>query len=152
MIDITNQSQLVALLCKLSQKDVPRFGIMTPHHMVEHLAFSVQFSNGKLPQKLYVTPEKARAIKQFILGDGEHPIGFKSPVLGDGLEALVTPDLPAAIQYLGTELASFDQYFAEHPTVAPTNPMLGELTHSEWIRFHNKHFSHHLKQFGLLSA
>lgn len=151
MIDVMNRNELFAVLGKLKPNQLAQFGIMTPHHMVEHLAFSVQFANGKLSQKLYVTPERAQAIKQFILGDGAHPIGFKSPLLGEGLEPLSTSDLSAAIHYLDQELRAFDAYFADHPTSTPINPMLGELSYSEWIGFHNKHFSHHFKQFGLLA-
>lgn len=151
MIDVMNRNELFTILGKLEPDELAQFGIMTPHHMVEHLAFSVRFSNGKLPQKLHVTPERAQTIKQFILGTEAHPIGFKSPLLGEGLEPLTTSDLSAAIHYLAQELGAFDGYFAQNPTSNPTNPLLGALSYSEWIRFHNKHFAHHFKQFGLLA-
>jgi len=29
-------------------------------------------------------------------------------------------------------------------------PRLGKLNYKEWIIFHNKHFTHHFKQFELI--
>jgi len=111
---------------------------------------SVRFSNGRSPQPLYVSDERAQASKRFILGDGQYPIGFKAPMLGDTPSPLITADLNAAIHYLEDELAYFDAYFEKHPDMVSMNPVLGELTYSEWIVLHNKHFSHHFKQFTLL--
>jgi oxepin-CoA hydrolase/3-oxo-5,6-dehydrosuberyl-CoA semialdehyde dehydrogenase len=149
MITIDNRKGLLEALRGLNPNVRPAFGIMTPHHMVEHLAFAVKFSNGKLPQRLYVPSERAETMKNFLLGEGEHPIGFKSPLLGDGLEPLLTTNLNTATDYLDKELTVFDTYFRENPDATFTHPLLGELTYSEWVLFHNKHFSHHFKQFNI---
>lgn len=141
---------VIDLLGRLEGNTEPQFGLMTPQHMVEHLAMSVSFSNGRSPQSLYVSNERAQASKRFILGDGDYPIGFKAPMLGDTPSPLVMVDLDAAIRYLKDELNYFDSYFEENPAVTLMNPVLGELTYSEWIILHNKHFSHHFKQFGIL--
>lgn len=152
MIDILDRVKLLGILDQLQPGEKPRFGAMTAQHMVEHLAFSVRFSNGKEPQKHYYPPEKEQKIKTYILDtDNDFMIGFKAPVLpADGLPELWCSDLKEAVSALRNELVCFDNYFEEHPADQPVNPTMGELNHREWVRFHNRHFSHHFKQFGLL--
>lgn len=152
MINISDKATVFDILGQLQPGERPRFGAMTPQHMVEHLAFSVRFSNGKEPQKRYYPPEKEQKIKAYILDtDNDFMIGFKAPVLpAEGLPELQCSDLVEAVSTLKNELADFDRYFEKHPAAQPVNPTMGELKHVEWIRFHNRHFTHHFKQFGLL--
>lgn len=152
MIDILDRIRLFEIVSKLKVDDKPEFGIMTPQHMVEHLAFVVSFSNGKEPQQHYYPTEKEQKIKAFIIGtDNDMPMGFKSPVLPtEGLPTLKHSNLINAIDNLKTELNDFDNYFINHPSDKPINPTMGELNYKEWVRFHNRHFTHHFKQFRLL--
>jgi hypothetical protein len=152
MVDILDRIKLFDILSQLQAGYKPMFGAMTPQHMVEHLAFVVCFSNGKDPQQHHYPTDKEQKIKAFVIGaDKEMPIGFNSPVLPtDGLPKLKHQNLIAAIENLKTELNDFDNYFLGHPTVRPVNPTMGELNYYEWVRFHNRHFTHHFKQFNLL--
>lgn len=151
MIDILDRTHLFAILSRLQAGEQPRFGNMTARHMVEHLAFAVRFSNDKEPQQHYYPPEKEQKIKTYILDtDNDFLIGFRSPVMpAEGLPELQYPDLNEALSHLRAELADFDSYFLRHPEARPVNPTMGELDHKQWIRFHNRHFTHHFKQFGL---
>lgn len=150
MIDILNRTALFEHINKLNEDDKPAFGAMSPQHMVEHLAFTVGFSNGNAPQQQRYPAEKEQKIKAFIL-DNDMPVSFKSPVLPEeGLPTLKQPNLAAAIEQLNIELAHFDQYFALHPSAEPLNPTMGTLKYTEWLRFHNRHFTHHFKQFNLI--
>ena len=152
MIDILDRTKLFEILSKLQAHDKPAFGAMTPQHMVEHLAFVVRFSNGKEPQQHYYPTDKQQKIKAFIIDtDEDIPIGFKYPGLpADGLPALKHSGLSNAIDNLKTELSEFDNYFLKHPSDKPINPTMGELNYKEWVRFHNRHFTRHFRQFGLL--
>lgn len=152
MIDILDRANVFAILNKLQADDQPQFGMMTPQHMVEHLAFAVRFSNGKEPQAHHYATEKEQKIKANVIGtDYELPIGFRSPVLPvEGLSPLMSASLPDAMNGLKTDLKDFDHYFDEHPTDRPVNPVMGEMNYQEWVIFHNKHFTHHFKQFRLL--
>jgi hypothetical protein len=151
MIDILDRIELFEIIGKLQVYDKPIFGGMTPQHMVEHLILTVRISTRKEPQKHYFPSEKEQKIKAFVIGtDTDMPIGFKSPILPpEGLPALKFPNLTDAIDNLKTELNDFDDYFRNHPLDKPINPTMGELNYQEWIRFHNRHFMHHFKQFGL---
>lgn len=152
MINILDRVALFDILTRIQADEKPRFGAMTAQHMVEHLAFAVRFSNGKEPQKHYYTPEKEQKIKTYILDtDNDFMIGFKAPVLpAEGLPDLRCSGLEEAFSSLKNELADFDAYFEKNPGASPVNPTMGELNYQEWVRFHNRHFAHHFKQFGLL--
>jgi hypothetical protein len=152
MIDILDRVKLFETISKLQVHDKPIFGGMTPQHMVEHLILTVRISTRKEPQKHYFPAEKEQKIKAFVIGtENNMPIGFKSPILPpEGLPALKYSNLTDAIDNLRTELNDFDDYFRNHPLDKPINPTMGELNYQEWVRFHNRHFMHHFKQFGLL--
>jgi hypothetical protein len=50
---------------------------------------------------------------------------------------------------LMTQLDDFENYFSLHPNATFIHPRLGHLYYKEWVIVHNKHFTHHFKQFGL---
>ncbi|WP_343658010.1 hypothetical protein [Chryseobacterium sp.] len=79
------------------------------------------------------------------------PKDFKHPVLPkDMLLSLKCSTLADAIGELNVELGEFREYFRKNPEVCLVNPIMGELSFSEWMIFHNCHFTHHYNQFGLL--
>ncbi len=150
MIDIQQRISIHEKLEVLDPNSKPLFGKMSPQHMVEHLNITVMFSNGMFPQKLAVPAEKAELFKQVVVhSDKEISQGFKTPLLGDEPPAFQFAGLEEAIEKLKESVSAFDRYFEQHPNDEPINPILGPLNHEEWIVFHNKHFTHHFKQFGL---
>lgn len=151
-VNVLESAQVFETLGRLQADQQPEFGMMTPQHMVEHLAFAVGFSNGRGPQKHYFPPEKEQKIKAIIIdGKQEMPRGFKTPVLPpDGLPPLKCSSLQEAILFLEKELRFFNQYFIENPEARTINPAMGELNYNEWLIFHNSHFTHHFRQFGLM--
>ncbi len=151
MINIQERHTVFEILKNLRSEARPLFGKMTPQHMIEHLIFALSFSNGKLPQVIMVDERVAKTIKHYTINtDKEMSVGFKAPMLGDDLVPLSYPSLEIAIEHLKEELNTFDLHFKNNPTVTPVSPVIGELNYNEWIVFHNKHFTHHFKQFGLL--
>lgn len=152
MIDILNRTDLLERIHKLKEEDTPAFGAMSPQHMIEHLAFTIGFSNGNAPQQQHYPAEKEQMIKAFILdSDKDMPISFRSPVLPvEGLPALKHASLADAMEQLQKELNDFDHYFALNADAQPVNPTMGVLNYREWLRFHNRHFTHHFKQFNLI--
>ena len=151
MLNIPDHNTIFNILSEL-KKDTPRkFGKMSAQHMVEHLSYAMTFSNGKDPQQLMVHERLARAIKHHTINTSEEMgIGFKAPMLGDEPPPLLHGSLETAIEQLKKEMQDFDNYFKNSPKAKFISPVLGELDHAEWIIFHNKHFTHHFKQFGLL--
>lgn len=151
MINIQERHTVFEILKQLKSDAQPIFGKMSPQHMVEHLMLALSFSDGKSPQPLMVDERIAKTIKHYTINtDREMSVGFKAPMLGDDLVPLTYPNLESAIEHLKEELNIFDLYFKSNPDSKPISPVIGELNYNEWIIFHNKHFTHHFKQFGLL--
>jgi len=149
-MDILNLKEIESYLENLSVSSVAKFGKMTPQHMVEHLVFSVMFSNGKMPQKLLVSEEKAMVAKDyFIVQNNNFKPGYKIPLLGKEPPELVFGSLIKAKENLINELTVFELYFKENPNKSPVNIIMGALNKQEWIVMHNKHFEHHFRQFGI---
>lgn len=151
-VDITNRPELNSLLNKLTENTQPKWGQMKPQNMVEHLATVLQYTNGKKEIAQKTTEDEGLKIKQsFIYTDAEMSMGLKSPLLPpEGPVSFEFLSLDEAKQNLNKELDDFENYHANHPNALFVQPRLGKLNYKEWIIFHNKHFTHHFKQFGLI--
>ena len=152
MIDVVlDRDKVFELLNSLDAHAAPLFGKMSPQHMVEHLTSTVKMANGKMPVQLKVSEESAKATKATVIyTDYEMESGIKSALLGDEPPPYVNNSIAEAIAELKKEMADFDEYFKQHPDAAPVQHRMGALTHDEWVVLYNKHFAHHLRQFGLL--
>ena len=58
--------------------------------------------------------------------------------------------METAIENLKTELDYFDTYFKENPEAKTIQPRMGLMNKEEWTVLHNKHFTHHFKQYNLV--
>ncbi len=146
---IDNRDELFQFLEQLDPARDPEFGKMRAQHMVEHLCLAFSFSNGKLNATLNVEPEKAARSKQvMIYTNRTFPRGIKVTNPDGSLPDYKKSSITEAIEELRKEIADFDTYFAENPEATPVHPVMGSLTHSEWIVLHSKHVTHHLTQFG----
>ncbi len=150
--DISNRTELTILLNKLTANSKALWGKMNAQNMIEHLANTVKLTNGKKQAILKATESEARSAKeQFIYTEIEMPKGLKSSTMGDNPEPLEFENLQDAIKDLNEQLNDFEHYFKNNPDACFIHPRLGFLNHKEWIVLHNKHFTHHFKQFGLIS-
>jgi len=152
-VDITNRSELNSFLDNLTEDTEPKWGQMKAQNMVEHLAKVLQYTNGKKEIAQRTTEEEGLKAKQFLIyTDAEMPMGLKSPLLpsGEGPIPFEFTSLEEAKENLNKELNDFETYHANNPDALFVQPRLGKLNYKEWIIFHNKHFTHHFKQFGLI--
>jgi hypothetical protein len=138
------------LLQPLHPETQPKWGRMTPQHMVEHLSSSIRMSNGKKKFLIQTPPEKLAGLKAFLLSNRSFPKNFHLAGSSPELPALRQPHLAAAILELEQELTLFRAHFNQQPNRIETHPIFGELTQPEWEHFHRWHFTHHFTQFGLL--
>jgi len=72
-----------------------------------------------------------------------------NPAVGSELMNLEFENLNTAIKELENVLTRYDRFFEHNPSAKTIHPVFGFLTKEEWDIFHNKHFKHHLSQFGL---
>lgn len=150
-IDITDRNSLNNCLSKLASTAIPLWGTLTPISLIEHLITTLEYTNGKKKAVCNLTPEQIEKRKQVVIySDTELPKGIKTPVSKDDPEATAFSGLPESIIALNKELDDFEKYFATGGVTA-VHPGFGELNYQEWQIFHGKHFTHHFKQFGLLT-
>ena len=127
----------------------PLWGKMSAQHMVEHLILAVKMGNGKLRSECFNPPEKLPALRRFLFSEKPLPKEFINPAIGADLLPLEFSSLEEAKEKLKSEIKDYIKYFKNNPDAKSVNVTFGELNKEEWDIFHRKHFTHHLKQFGL---
>ncbi|MFA5803173.1 MAG: DUF1569 domain-containing protein [Melioribacteraceae bacterium] len=140
----------IKLLGTLKSDTKQLWGKMTAQHMIEHLILAVRTSNGKLNVGCFNPPEKWPTLKRFLLSSRPLPKEFLNPIIGENLLPIEYKNLDEAIKILSQEVDDYYEYFEENPDALLLNPTFGELNKAEWDVFHEKHFTHHLSQFGIL--
>ena len=144
-----NSEIIFNLLSHLRADQKPLWGKMTPQHMVEHLYKTVQASINEIELGVFSEERKIPVLKRLFLGERELPKDFMNPVIGPELLALEFKDLQTAIVELKKIISRYDDYFNANPSAKTAHPVFGYLTKDEWDKFHEKHYKHHLSQFGL---
>jgi oxepin-CoA hydrolase/3-oxo-5,6-dehydrosuberyl-CoA semialdehyde dehydrogenase len=144
-----NSARLIQSLKNLQPGQVPLWGKMTLQHMVEHLYSTVQASINEIDVKIYTEERKIPVVKRLFFGDRDLPKEFMNPAIGPDLLQLQFDSLESAIIELSNVLIRYNKFFEDNPTAKTIHPVFGYLTKEEWDIFHQKHFKHHLSQFGI---
>lgn len=151
IMNFQDRHEITSRLANLSPNTLPEFGLMNPQQMVEHLILVMQISNGKRIENLMIKEETAKKWKEaLIYTDAKMPKGFKAPMLPEKPMALSFENLEIATKKLLDEIDDFNLFFSENPKITSMHPALGLFDMNEWVIFHNKHFTHHFEQFGLV--
>jgi len=143
-------NKYLKLLNELNSQQKPLWGKMTPQHMVEHLILAVQMSNGKLKLECFNPPEKIPSLKRFLMSSRPMPKLFLNPVIGEDLRPLEYSSFEEVMEKLKNEIDDYIIFFENNPDAKTINVTFGNLNNEEWDVFHQKHFTHHLSQFGLI--
>lgn len=141
--------ELPAKLKSLNEKQAPNFGIMTAHHMVEHLIYVT-----KSLQKRHGEPEGAPTKSQLYFRnflDNGCPFEHR-PKEEAKLNDLRTESIEAATQILVSATEKFYNLFESKPTYKSYNAMMGEFNLAEIELFNYQHGKWHLHQFGLIDT
>ncbi len=134
----------------LADESGPVWGAMTARHMVEHLLWAFEVSDGKLDVRC-ATPEKLlERSKRFLYSTAPTPRGFRNPLLGDVPPPYRFPGLREAVDALRKELTTYGARLSQTPDLATVHPVFGLIGMEEWDRAHFKHTYHHLLQFNLI--
>ncbi len=139
-------------LSKLSESFKPKWGTMTPQHMVEHLEFSYRIASGEMQNFDIATPEEYLEKTQETLWNyNPMPQGYKMPLMKENeLEPLQHPDLETAKQKMLEAREEYLAFFKENPDALNKNAVFGYLNRYEWYLLERKHLNHHFNQFGLI--
>lgn len=144
-----NFVEIEKLLSRLTVDQKPLWGKMTPQHMVEHLYKTIQASINEINLNVFTEERKIPVLKKLFLGERPLPKEFMNPAIGPELLPLEFKDLNSAIIEFENLQKRYEQFFICNPSIKTAHPIFGYLTKEEWDVFHQKHFKHHLSQFGL---
>jgi hypothetical protein len=144
--------KLLPLLQPLAPDATGKWGRMNGQQMVEHLAFIFGASAGKVKTRLSIPEEFLPKSNEFLWSDKEFRENTKAPagLIPEEPQPLKHTNMKQAITALQNEVDYFINYFTTQPGIKVLHPSFGELDYEGWIQLHNKHVTHHLKQFGLL--
>lgn len=139
-------------LAKLTEDSKPKWGIMTPQHMIEHLEYTYKIAAGEIQDFKISTPEKIlEKVKNSLWNYNKFPQNSQFPLLEkDTLDELKHEDLATAISKFKEQREAYLQYFKDNPNTTLSNMVFGELTRYEWYLLERKHLNHHFEQFGLI--
>lgn len=150
-VEMTDE-KIEACLSKLNEDTKPKWGIMTPQHMIEHLEYTYKIASGEIQDFEVSTPEKIlEKVKNSLWNYEKFPKNSQFPQLEkDTLDELNHADLATAIEKFKEQRKVYLEYFKEHPDATLNNMVFGELNRYEWYLLERKHLNHHFEQFELI--
>lgn len=144
------RTTLFDTLAQLRPDMQPEWGAMSPQHIVEHFILALAISSGVLDVPVMESPERvARNYDYLFTQDQPLRRGVRMPMLPETPPPYEFASLEEAIERLRSSVEHFYHYFQQKPDARPAHPAFGQLSFADWERFHEKHFRHHLTQFGL---
>jgi len=142
--------ELPELLKNLKPDTEGNFGLMTPQHMVEHIAYVVKFSIKRIGEPENPPTKGQLGFKKFI--DNGAILKYRpSEKTKADLPELRYASLEEAIAQVPIAVERFYTHFEANPDFIPYNPFFGELTFEELELFHYQHLRYHAWQFGLVA-
>ena len=139
-------------LSKLTADAKPKWGIMTPQHMIEHLEYTYKIASGEIQDFEIATPEEIlEKVHASLYNYKKFPQNSQFPMLEkDTLDDLKHPDLETAIEKFKEQREKYIKFFKENPEAKLKNLVFGELNKYESYLLERKHLNHHFEQFRLL--
>ena len=147
-----SESKIQECLNKLTEEAKPKWGIMTPQHMVEHLEGSYRIAAGQFQDFEIATPEKyLEKVHNTLYNYEKMPQNYEMPLLKKGkVEPLRHDSLEAAKVKLLEARELYITFFKENPEATSKNAVFGALNKYECYLMERKHLNHHFEQFGLI--
>ncbi|PIQ46967.1 MAG: hypothetical protein COW03_17615 [Cytophagales bacterium CG12_big_fil_rev_8_21_14_0_65_40_12] len=137
-------------IAEINEQHQPIWGIMTPHHMLEHLIVTFKLSLGRIQIPVVTPADKLEKRKAYLINDSPMLRSVPSPTGNNELQPLRTSSLEEAKQKLLKEIESYLVFVEAEPSFVSNHPYGGPMTAQEWLLFHKKHFIHHFTQFGII--
>src|SRR5690606_17687291 len=144
--------KIAQCLSKLKEDTKPKWGIMTPQHVLEHLEEGYKLASGGIEVTECVTPEKiVEKVHNSLYSYDKFPKGTSFPTYKkDALEDLKHPDFETAKAKFLEAREAYLLFYKENPDAVLTNMVFGDLNRYEWYLLERKHLNHHFEQFGLI--
>lgn len=140
---------MLSILNRLSSSKTPLWGKMNAQEMVEHLSDMLMMSRGTGNFTIDVDAETIARRQQFLSSDKEMAKNIAVPFTKEIIE-LRHDELELALDEFAEEWINFTEYYENNPSASVIHPYYGDLDFNLWLKMHDKHFTHHFKQFGLI--
>ncbi|MDD7888163.1 phenylacetic acid degradation bifunctional protein PaaZ [Flavivirga sp. 57AJ16] len=146
------EEKIQECLNKLTANMKPKWGRMSPQHMVEHLEYTYRIASGEIQDFEIKTPEKIlEKVYNSLYNYDKMPHDHMFPLAeASKIEELKSDNLEEAIIKLNKARNSYLEYFKENPDATLKNVVFGDLNRYEWYLLERKHLNHHFEQFNLL--
>ena len=150
-VEMTDE-KIEECLNKLTENTKPKWGILTPQHLLEHLEHGYKIMSGQIQDFEVATPEKILdKVHNSLYNYDKFPMGTKFPTMKkDELEDLVHPDFETAKSKFFEAREAYKTFFKEHPDAKLKNMVFGEMNKYASYLLERKHLNHHFEQFNLL--
>ena len=145
-------SLLPTQLRTLKGNEEPVFGLMTPQHMIEHLAWSSKMyyrqgePTGEAPGKSEIY------FQEFVRKGCPFKYFPKDGVTKADLRELKYPNMESAIEALEEVYRKFYKLAEDQPNYKSYSPTIGEFSVEQLDTFLGQHARWHSYQFGLLDT
>ncbi|GGW68172.1 oxepin-CoA hydrolase/3-oxo-5,6-dehydrosuberyl-CoA semialdehyde dehydrogenase [Winogradskyella epiphytica] len=146
------EDKIKECLSKLKEDFKPKWGILTPQHLLEHLEEGYRLASGEIKVTECVTPEKiVEKVHNSLYNYEKFPKGTSFPTYKkEELEDLKHPDFETAKAKFFEAREAYVAFYKENPDAVLTNMVFGDLNRYEWYLLERKHLNHHFEQFGLI--
>ena len=150
-VEMTDE-KIQECLNKLTAEAKPKWGIMTPQHLMEHLELTYKIASGEIQDFEIATPEKVlEKVHNSLYNYKKFPKNTPYPTSKKGeLEDLIHPDFLTAKEKFLEQREKYKTFFKENPDAILKNLVFGELNRYESYLLERKHLNHHFEQFGLI--
>jgi len=126
----------------------PLWGNMTASEVIVHLQDTVIISLNRTKVELLTPEEKLPLYVKFLSSNQEMPKGYKVGFLVTN-KASNDIEIEVILKNHNEILADFFK-LKNDPDFSALHPIYGVLNYNQWVLLHQKHYTHHLKQFGLI--
>jgi oxepin-CoA hydrolase/3-oxo-5,6-dehydrosuberyl-CoA semialdehyde dehydrogenase len=149
---VINRETIISYLDNLNEETQPKWGDLSPQHMVEHLEYSLRVAAGEIQDFEIETPEDSlEKYHDSLYNHRPMPRSHTAPkVLQKQIVKLRFESLDMAKQQTIESYDRYQQFFKDNPDATTKNAVFGILNKFEWDLCHTKHFNHHFEQFGLI--
>jgi oxepin-CoA hydrolase/3-oxo-5,6-dehydrosuberyl-CoA semialdehyde dehydrogenase len=150
-VEMTDE-KITKCLNKLTENSKPKWGAMSPQHMLEHLEYGYRIASGEIQDFDITTPEKILDKVHNTLYDyNKMPQNFEFPLAEKSkINEVQHADLATAKEKMLEARSEYIAFFKQHQEALLKNAVFGEMNRYEWYLLERKHLNHHFEQFDVL--
>ena len=147
-----NDEKIQECLNMLNEDAKPKWGTMSPQHMLEHLEFTYKIASGELQNFEIKTPEKIlEKVHNTLYNYNKMPKEHMFPLAEESkINEIKLGSLEEAKLRFVESRNAYLEFFKENPDAIIKNAVFGEMNRYEWYLLERKHLNHHFEQFGII--